>query len=214
MNANELPINEPCHENWDAMSGRGPQRFCGSCTKHVHDLSAMTKGEVATLLQRETAPCVRYSCGPDGALVFKQPTPVTKPAPTHRRSKRALLMAAAMVVAAPAIAADAPSGDREPNVLEQLAEVVVDWWNAAPEGCAGPGPVPTRQVAIPELQSIPIVPAMPMMGEIAMPLEPVIEPVPPPVVTKPVTKRMGKIAMTDEGTEPTRRPATMGVPAQ
>ena len=42
----KLKIDQPCHENWDAMLPVEQGRFCNSCEKQVVDLSAMTDLEI------------------------------------------------------------------------------------------------------------------------------------------------------------------------
>jgi hypothetical protein len=73
-----LPIQEPCHENWDAMSRDGDaQRFCGVCVKQVHDLSAMTEPQARAVLATESAKgrvCVRYKADRDGNIAFAPET--------------------------------------------------------------------------------------------------------------------------------------------
>jgi hypothetical protein len=73
-----LPIQDPCHENWDAMSHEGDaRRFCGVCTKQVHDLSALTEAQARSVLAEESAKgrvCVRYKADVDGNIKFKPET--------------------------------------------------------------------------------------------------------------------------------------------
>lgn len=73
-----LPIQDPCHENWDAMSLEGDaRRFCGVCTKQVHDLSALTETQARAVLAEESAKgrvCVRYKADGDGNIKFKPET--------------------------------------------------------------------------------------------------------------------------------------------
>jgi hypothetical protein len=95
-----LPIQDPCHADWDAMShSDGGRRFCDSCAKHVHDVSSMTEQEARTVLTAESKKgrvCVRYTVdGRTGNIKYKVET-VTAPAPTSFSS----LLAAASVAAA------------------------------------------------------------------------------------------------------------------
>jgi hypothetical protein len=73
-----LPIQDPCHENWDAMSHEGDaRRFCGVCVKQVHDLSALTEPQARAVLADESAKgrvCVRYNADRDGNIKFKPET--------------------------------------------------------------------------------------------------------------------------------------------
>jgi hypothetical protein len=43
-------ISEPCHENWDRMKASEKGRFCSSCNKHVHDLTARTGEEIEHII--------------------------------------------------------------------------------------------------------------------------------------------------------------------
>jgi hypothetical protein len=92
-----LPIQDPCHENWDAMDRDGDsRRFCEACTKHVHDLSSMTERAARSVLADESAKgrvCVRYRMDPAGHIEFK---PETVEAPSWWRTS---LAAAGMALA-------------------------------------------------------------------------------------------------------------------
>jgi len=80
MKADEVTIREPCAEDWSAMDGEGPQRFCDACSRHVHNLSEMTKPEATALLEgREGRLCVRYTVNTDGSVRFREPA--TRPSP-------------------------------------------------------------------------------------------------------------------------------------
>ena len=77
-NSNSLPvlpsiqINTPCHMDWDSMTGDAQKRFCGSCQKHVHDLSKMDTLSAHDLLaQRNEEVCVRLRRNTDGSIVTK-----------------------------------------------------------------------------------------------------------------------------------------------
>jgi hypothetical protein len=73
-----LPIQEPCHENWDAMGQAGEaRRFCDVCVQQVHDLSALTEPQARAVLADETAKgrvCVRYKADRDGNIKFEPET--------------------------------------------------------------------------------------------------------------------------------------------
>ena len=43
MNQQELPIKNPCTQDWNTMEGGDRQRLCRVCDKPVHNLSAMTR---------------------------------------------------------------------------------------------------------------------------------------------------------------------------
>ncbi len=77
MHRLQLPILDPCHEDWDAMQAEGGKRFCDVCTKHVHDLSSMTERKARDTLTVERTKgrvCVRYRVAADGEIRFKLET--------------------------------------------------------------------------------------------------------------------------------------------
>lgn len=71
MRREDLHIPEPCHEDWDKMRGDDRKRFCDSCTKHVHNLSEMTREEAAKLLENNSNLCVQYASVPSGEVFFR-----------------------------------------------------------------------------------------------------------------------------------------------
>lgn len=100
MNKKSLPIAEPCHADWETMSGDEARRFCGSCSKHVHHLSAMTRREAHRLLRsdREESLCVRYAHDDAGELLFARRR-VRATAPRRQREGAARLVAGAAMIA-------------------------------------------------------------------------------------------------------------------
>jgi len=70
MRRHELPIDEPCLEDWDTMEGNALRRFCRKCDKHVHNLSAMTEPQARALLRRAPGICVNYASTTDGQVLF------------------------------------------------------------------------------------------------------------------------------------------------
>jgi hypothetical protein len=65
----QMEIPEPCPMDWDAMRGDSRARYCESCGKHVHDLTAMHSDEAAALLQGSAASiCGRVFKDADGSL--------------------------------------------------------------------------------------------------------------------------------------------------
>lgn len=162
-----LPIQNPCHENWDAMGQEtDARRFCDVCAKSVHDLSAMTETEARTVLADESAKgrvCVRYKADGDGNIKFKPWTV------TAQSLWRMTLAAAGMTLAL-------LSGctDSEPDrVLADHCEYEVGPWGFT---------VPRGQGTCP---AVPEEPEVELVGEIA------IDPPPPPPVTHEVKGDIG-----------------------
>jgi hypothetical protein len=154
MHADELPIPEPCHEDWSTMTGPEKRRFCNACSKHVHDLSAMTAAEAKETLSDEPDICVRYTVNEDGTLV-------------HTSSRRYFFKAAAgalLLGATPAMAAGLVQPEAEDGVLTSLKDKLLAWWNGEGQGCAlpqtpvlmgEPAYVPPNPDVIPEVRPNP-----------------------------------------------------------
>ncbi|MDP2307220.1 MAG: hypothetical protein Q8P18_14435 [Pseudomonadota bacterium] len=67
----QLAIQSPCSASWAKMDGTDTRRFCVSCEKAVHNLSAMAPCEAEALLASPgPAPCVRFLRRGDGSIVF------------------------------------------------------------------------------------------------------------------------------------------------
>jgi hypothetical protein len=65
-----LRVARPCAVGWGAMRDDGGARFCSACDRHVHDLSLMTRAEIAALAATTGGRfCGRLSRLPDGTLV-------------------------------------------------------------------------------------------------------------------------------------------------
>ena len=65
----QMSILTPCAANWDAMDGNERTRHCRSCDKNVHNLTAMSSEEIASLLDSENGgACVRVWQRADGTL--------------------------------------------------------------------------------------------------------------------------------------------------
>jgi hypothetical protein len=78
MRSTQLRVLSPCHENYDAMRGGGPTRFCERCEKSVTNLSDLTRTEAERFLLQHAGKsvCVRYRKRRDGEVVFRPAAPV------------------------------------------------------------------------------------------------------------------------------------------
>ncbi len=104
MNKQQLPINNPCTQDWNTMAGGDRQRFCQVCDKTVHNLSAMTQKEAQGVLEQRRAGqrlCVRYSAGDDGEILFQRPSLI--PAGLLLRTRQVALRATLAAVAVAAV---------------------------------------------------------------------------------------------------------------
>lgn len=68
-----LPIANPCAASFAKMPGTETKRFCASCDKHVHDLSAGTEEEARALFAKNRGErvCVRFAKDAAGNVRFR-----------------------------------------------------------------------------------------------------------------------------------------------
>ena len=75
MKISLLQIKEPCHKDWDQMSGDQRKRFCDHCQKHVHDISQMSQEKAMALISEAHAcgqsVCIRAERDARGRVRFK-----------------------------------------------------------------------------------------------------------------------------------------------
>ncbi|MHC5540977.1 hypothetical protein ACYOEI_22370, partial [Singulisphaera rosea] len=70
LNLNVLQIASPCQASWADMRGDDRTRFCESCSKHVYNLSGMTRAEALSLVEAaEGRLCVRFYRRADGSVL-------------------------------------------------------------------------------------------------------------------------------------------------
>jgi hypothetical protein len=60
MKKMRISIENPCHEDWQAMTPETQGRFCGACEKTVVDFTTMSDAEI---LQYFSKPSVEKTCG-------------------------------------------------------------------------------------------------------------------------------------------------------
>jgi hypothetical protein len=67
---NHVRVASPCNARWEDMTGDARARFCKHCSKHVFNLSAMTRAEAETLVrEKEGKFCGRFSRRRDGRML-------------------------------------------------------------------------------------------------------------------------------------------------
>ncbi len=90
----DIRIASPCQVSWDAMKGDERVRFCGQCSRHVYNLSAMSADEAADLVEHhEGRLCVRFYRRADGTVL-------TQDCPVGLRWVRRRVMAVAAAIVA------------------------------------------------------------------------------------------------------------------
>jgi hypothetical protein len=64
-----ISIPSPCSADWDEMTGNEQVRFCQHCSKHVNNLSEMTRKQALEMVARSKGRlCVRYYRRPNGRV--------------------------------------------------------------------------------------------------------------------------------------------------
>ena len=70
LNLDDIRIASPCNARWEDMTGDDRARFCKQCSKHVFNLSAMTRPEAESLIrEKEGKFCGRYNRRRDGRML-------------------------------------------------------------------------------------------------------------------------------------------------
>ena len=114
-------IPTPCEVPWESMAGGSDIRFCSRCSKHVYNLSALTRAEAIRLLESEAGACVRYYERPDGTLLTSD-CPVGR---TKRRIRRVLAGAAVgTALVGPAAVAVAIAAPGEAVYVQSVDELL------------------------------------------------------------------------------------------
>ena len=168
MNRKNLPITEPCHADWTAMDGEEKTRFCGSCSKNVHDLSAMTEPEAKQLLETVEEPCVRYTCNPDGSIRFK-------PSRRVMLARAGMLAGGLLIGGLPAAASVLPQETtaevcESKSLLDRLSEAFWSLFEEEPEPMMGEPAITPADTGVPDepdtsAEPVETVEPVPLMGK-------------------------------------------------
>lgn len=93
-----IRIASPCLADWAKMGGDDRSRFCGSCQKHVYNLSAMTAEDAVQLIHElEGNLCGRLFRRADGTVLTSD-CPVGARAVWHRTKQLVVASAAAVLI--------------------------------------------------------------------------------------------------------------------
>jgi hypothetical protein len=70
FNLDQIKLASPCNASWNDMEGDDRTRFCEQCSKHVYNLSGMTREEAVNLIHdRSGSVCVRFLRRADGTIL-------------------------------------------------------------------------------------------------------------------------------------------------
>jgi len=66
----QIRVASPCNARWNDMAGDEQARFCRQCSKHVFNLSAMTRPQIENLIrEKEGKFCGRFYRRADGRML-------------------------------------------------------------------------------------------------------------------------------------------------
>ncbi|MCC6906995.1 MAG: hypothetical protein IT430_03555 [Phycisphaerales bacterium] len=68
----QIKVASPCPVPWESMTGDDTTRFCGECSLHVHNLSAMSRGQAEAFLQQhrhDDRVCATFFRRTDGTIL-------------------------------------------------------------------------------------------------------------------------------------------------
>lgn len=134
-----IVVASPCPADWNAMTGDSRVRACGTCNKHVFNLSAMTRADAEALIREKHGDlCAQYWQRKDGTILLADCT-----VQGVRRSHALTALAAATALAGTALLAHAthPHPQRLPRPHHERPPVTVQLRRAPP-----PPPAPAPQV--------------------------------------------------------------------
>lgn len=163
--ADRLRVRTPCDVGWDAMEDLGTHRHCARCDLTVHDVSAMTRAEVETLLEareRGERVCLHLVVRQSDRAVLVADGYVERPLRTPPSR-----MIAAAVATATAMTACSPPAPVGPHADIAVAPVVV----APIETASAPVETPTPPPIEPPPPPLPVPPREPVA--VAPPVTPV-----------------------------------------
>ncbi len=122
ISLSQLSIKEPCHADWNAMTGDQSKRFCTGCQKHVHNLDTLTQPQIDALFEESAGKlCVRYT--PPAAKILPTPKPLP-PAPrrpllsTLSRIAASILLTSSLAFAG--CSRSNPTNSTAPTLVEQF----------------------------------------------------------------------------------------------
>ena len=105
----QIRITNPCHENWDAMSGETRSRLCERCETRVVNLSSMTPSEVDELgASSDEGFCVRFVARAEGM-------PILRSLPRRSFLRRLASMVAIAIPALASACRDDPEEEIDPD---------------------------------------------------------------------------------------------------
>jgi hypothetical protein len=146
INVDEIRVASPCHARWNDMAGDERARFCGQCSKHVFNLSAMTRVQIETLVREmEGKFCGRFYRRVDGRML-------TADCPSRlRRLRERVARLGGALGALMLSVVGCSSRETSPNQGERMGQMLMGDVAMSPVACAtNPTPEIMGLIALPE----------------------------------------------------------------
>lgn len=137
-----IRVASPCNARWNDMVGDERARFCGQCSRHVFNLSAMTRPQIEMLVgNTEGKFCGWFYQRPDGRML-------TADCPSRLRQLRQRMAGVGGALCALALAVLGCSSRREPETNGQI--LMGDVAVAPAGGVTNQPPEIMGRIALPE----------------------------------------------------------------
>ena len=164
INVDEIRVASPCHARWNDMAGDERARFCGQCSKHVFNLSAMTRAQIETLVcEKEGKFCGRFHRRADGTML-------TADCPSRLRRVRERLAKVAGALCAVVLSLAGCSSRPSSSKGGEMGQVFLGDVAVSPVGGAtNPPPEIMGMIDLPEPPKATNTDSRVLMGEIFVP---------------------------------------------
>lgn len=164
INVDEIRVASPCNARWNDMDGDERARFCRQCSKHVFNLSALTRAQIETLVrEKEGKFCGRFHRRADGTML-------TADCPSRLRWVRERLTKIGGALCALAFSLVGCSSRQMDSGRGETGQVLLgDVVGTLAVGTANNAPEIMGKIALPEPPKATNVDSRVLMGEIFIP---------------------------------------------
>jgi hypothetical protein len=165
IDLDNIRVASPCHARWNDMDGDERARFCGQCSKHVFNLSAMTRAQIEILVrEKEGKFCGRFYRRADGRMLTAD-----CPSRLRRVRERMASIGGALCALLLSLAGCSPRQTSSPPTQTTGKILMGDVALPPPVCSTNLTPEVMGLVALPARQPSPRTNAPVLMGEIALP---------------------------------------------
>jgi len=163
INVDEIRVASPCHARWNDMDGDERARFCGQCSKHVFNLSALTRVQIETLVrEKEGKFCGRFHRRADGTVL-------TADCPSRLRRVRERIAKVGGALCALVLSLIGCSGRPTNPNRGETGQVLMGDIAGTPAVCTTNNPPEIMgKIALPEPPPAPVTNPQVLMGEISV----------------------------------------------